>query len=96
MLGATEKHEISELASRIGVTRTTLYRRLSAKFDPSLAKLAQLAEVAFSVTFPRRLRLWYRKLLLFLSGLDGSSQQETAIGPLFPEKVVVVLTNLIK
>jgi len=41
---ATENHEIGDLASKIGVTPTTLYRWLNGKFDPSLAKLAQLAD----------------------------------------------------
>jgi phage repressor protein C with HTH and peptisase S24 domain len=41
---ATEKHDIADLAVKIGVTPVTLYRWLSAKFDPSLAKLAQLAD----------------------------------------------------
>jgi len=41
---ATENHDIGELASKIGVTTTTLYRWLNAKFDPSLPKLAELAE----------------------------------------------------
>jgi phage repressor protein C with HTH and peptisase S24 domain len=40
---ATEKHDIADLAIKIGVTPVTLYRWLSAKFDPSLAKLTQLA-----------------------------------------------------
>jgi phage repressor protein C with HTH and peptisase S24 domain len=42
---ATEKHDIADLAVKIGVTPVTLYRWLSAKFDPSLAKLTQLADV---------------------------------------------------
>jgi hypothetical protein len=37
---AAEKHEISDLAAKIGVTPATLYRWLNAKFDPSLPKLA--------------------------------------------------------
>lgn len=41
---AAENHEIGDLASKIGVTPTTLYRWLNGKFDPSLPKLAQLAE----------------------------------------------------
>jgi phage repressor protein C with HTH and peptisase S24 domain len=41
---ATKKHDIGELASKIGVTPATLYRWLNAKFDPSLPKLAELAE----------------------------------------------------
>lgn len=41
---ATKNHEIGELASKVGVTPATLYRWLNAKFDPSLAKLAELAE----------------------------------------------------
>jgi len=41
---ATEKHDIADLAVKIGVTPVTLYRWLSAKFDPSLAKLARLAD----------------------------------------------------
>jgi len=40
----TENLEISGLAAKIGVTPATLYRWLNAKFDPSLAKLAQLAD----------------------------------------------------
>jgi phage repressor protein C with HTH and peptisase S24 domain len=41
---ATEEHEIGDLASKIGVTPATLYRWLNGKFDPSLPKLAQLAD----------------------------------------------------
>jgi phage repressor protein C with HTH and peptisase S24 domain len=41
---ATKKHDIGELASKIGVTPATLYRWLNAQFDPSLPKLAELAE----------------------------------------------------
>jgi transcriptional regulator with XRE-family HTH domain len=41
---AAENYEIGTLASKIGVTPATLYRWLTAKFDPSLAKLAQLAD----------------------------------------------------
>jgi phage repressor protein C with HTH and peptisase S24 domain len=41
---AAKNHDIGELASKIGVTPTTLYRWLNAKFDPSLPKLAELAE----------------------------------------------------
>src|ERR1039457_120790 len=41
---ATKNHDIGELASKIGVTPATLYRWLNAKFDPSLPKLAELAE----------------------------------------------------
>src|ERR1700724_4214557 len=41
---ATKNHEIAELASKVGVTPTTLYRWLNAQFDPSLPKLAELAE----------------------------------------------------
>jgi phage repressor protein C with HTH and peptisase S24 domain len=42
---ATKNHEIGDLAAKIGVATATLYRWLNAKFDPSLAKLAQLADV---------------------------------------------------
>jgi transcriptional regulator with XRE-family HTH domain len=41
---AAETHDVAELAAKIGVTPVTLYRWLSGKFDPSLPKLAQLAE----------------------------------------------------
>src|SRR5580704_18493356 len=41
---ATKNHEIAELASKVNVTPTTLYRWLNAQFDPSLPKLAELAE----------------------------------------------------
>ncbi len=41
---ATANHEVGVLAAKIGVTPATLYRWLSAKFEPSLAKLAQLAD----------------------------------------------------
>jgi phage repressor protein C with HTH and peptisase S24 domain len=41
---ATENHDIGDLASKIGVTPATIYRWLNAKFDPSLPKLAELAE----------------------------------------------------
>jgi phage repressor protein C with HTH and peptisase S24 domain len=41
---AAENHDIGDLASKIGVTPATLYRWLNAKFDPSLPKLAELAE----------------------------------------------------
>jgi phage repressor protein C with HTH and peptisase S24 domain len=41
---ATKNRDIAELASKIGVTPATLYRWLNAKFDPSLPKLAELAE----------------------------------------------------
>jgi len=41
---AAEKHEIGDLAAKIGVTPATLYRWLNAKFDPSLPRLAELAE----------------------------------------------------
>ena len=41
---ATKNHEIAELAAKVGVTPTTLYRWLNAQFDPSLPRLAELAE----------------------------------------------------
>jgi phage repressor protein C with HTH and peptisase S24 domain len=41
---AAQAHDIAELAKKIEVTPATLYRWLNAKFDPSLPKLAQLAE----------------------------------------------------
>jgi transcriptional regulator with XRE-family HTH domain len=41
---ATENHEIGGLAAKIGVTPATLYRWLTARYEPSLAKLAQLAD----------------------------------------------------
>ncbi len=41
---ATQNHEVGVLASKIGVSAATLYRWLNAKFDPSLPKLAELAE----------------------------------------------------
>jgi transcriptional regulator with XRE-family HTH domain len=41
---ATKNHDIAELARKIGVTPVTLYRWLSAKFDPGVARLASLAE----------------------------------------------------
>src|ERR1700737_3224736 len=41
---ATKSYEIAELALKIGVTPTTLYRWLNAQFDPSLPKLAEVAE----------------------------------------------------
>jgi phage repressor protein C with HTH and peptisase S24 domain len=41
---ATKNHEIADLASKVGVTPATLYRWLNAQFDPSLPKLAELAE----------------------------------------------------
>ena len=41
---AAENHDIGDLASKIGVTPATLYRWLNGKFDPSLPKLAQLAD----------------------------------------------------
>lgn len=41
---ATKNHEIAELAAKVGVTPTTLYRWVNAQFDPSLPKLAELAE----------------------------------------------------
>jgi len=41
---AAENHEISDLAAKIDVAPATLYRWLNAKFDPSLPKLAELAE----------------------------------------------------
>lgn len=36
--------DVQELAAKVGVTRVTLYRWLSAKFDPGVAKLCELAE----------------------------------------------------
>jgi phage repressor protein C with HTH and peptisase S24 domain len=41
---AAKNREIGELASKVGVAPATLYRWLNAQFDPSLAKLAELAE----------------------------------------------------
>jgi transcriptional regulator with XRE-family HTH domain len=41
---AAENHDIGDLATKIGVTPATLYRWLNGKFDPSLPKLAQLAD----------------------------------------------------
>ena len=41
---AAKNREIGELASKVGVAPATLYRRLNAQFDPSLPKLAELAE----------------------------------------------------
>ena len=41
---AAVKYEIADLAAKIGVAPATLYRWLNAKFDPSLPKLAELAE----------------------------------------------------
>jgi transcriptional regulator with XRE-family HTH domain len=41
---AADNHETGDLASKIGVTPATLYRWLNGKFDPSLPKLAQLAD----------------------------------------------------
>lgn len=41
---AAESHEIADLAAKIDVAPATLYRWLNAKFDPSLPKLAELAE----------------------------------------------------
>jgi phage repressor protein C with HTH and peptisase S24 domain len=41
---ATKNHEIAVLASKVGVTPATLYRWLNAKFDPSIPKLAELAQ----------------------------------------------------
>ncbi len=41
---ATKNHEIAALAAKVGVTPATLYRWLNAKFDPSIPKLAELAE----------------------------------------------------
>lgn len=41
---AAENHDIGDLASKIDVTPATLYRWLNGKFDPSLPKLAQLAD----------------------------------------------------
>ena len=42
---AAEAHDIAQLAEKIEVTPATVYRWLSGKFDPSLPKLAQLAEI---------------------------------------------------
>jgi len=42
---ATKDHDVGELATKLKVTPATLYRWLNAKFDPSLPKLAQLAEL---------------------------------------------------
>src|SRR5208282_5318332 len=41
---ATKNRDIAELAAKIAVTPVTLYRWLNGKFDPSLPKLAELAE----------------------------------------------------
>jgi phage repressor protein C with HTH and peptisase S24 domain len=41
---ATKSHDVAALASKVGVTPVTLYRWLNAKFDPSIPKLAELAE----------------------------------------------------
>ena len=41
---AAQDHGIGELATKIGVTPTTLYRWLNGQFDPSLPKLNELAE----------------------------------------------------
>jgi phage repressor protein C with HTH and peptisase S24 domain len=41
---ATKNHEIAALAAKVGVTPATLYRWLNAKFDPSIPKLAELAQ----------------------------------------------------
>ena len=41
---AAKNREIGELASKVGVAPATLYRWLNAQFDPSLPKLAELAE----------------------------------------------------
>jgi transcriptional regulator with XRE-family HTH domain len=41
---AAERHDIGQLAAQLGVRPVTLYRWLSATFDPSLPKLAELAE----------------------------------------------------
>jgi phage repressor protein C with HTH and peptisase S24 domain len=40
---AAENHDIAEIAAQIGVRPATLYRWLSARFDPSLPKLADFA-----------------------------------------------------
>jgi len=42
---AAEGRDVGELAAKVGVTPVTLYRWLSAKFDPGVAKLSELAEV---------------------------------------------------
>jgi phage repressor protein C with HTH and peptisase S24 domain len=41
---AAKNRQIGELASKVGVAPATLYRWLNAQFDPSLPKLAELAE----------------------------------------------------
>lgn len=41
---AAENRDVGELAASVGVTPVTLYRWLSAKFDPGLAKLSELAK----------------------------------------------------
>src|SRR5258707_11294945 len=41
---AAKNREVGELASKVGVAPATLYRWLNAQFDPSLPKLAELAE----------------------------------------------------
>jgi len=40
---AAQNHDIAQLAAQIGVRPATLYRWLSARFDPSLPKLADFA-----------------------------------------------------
>ncbi len=42
---AAENRDVAEVAAMVGVTPVTLYRWLSAKFDPGVAKLSELAEV---------------------------------------------------
>jgi phage repressor protein C with HTH and peptisase S24 domain len=41
---AAQNHDVGELAAKVGVTPVTLYRWFSAKFDPGVAKLSELAK----------------------------------------------------
>ncbi len=41
---AMKNRDVGELAAKVGVTPVTLYRWLSAKFDPGVVKLGELAE----------------------------------------------------
>ena len=41
---AAENRDVGELATKVGVTPVTFYRWMSAKFDPGVAKLSELAE----------------------------------------------------
>ena len=42
---AVANRDVAELAANVGVTPVTFYRWLSAKFDPGVVKLNELAEV---------------------------------------------------